>query len=111
MAFMLPYYEKTHYAIVANEHGETDTRPLPLDDLAEGESIESEHQGIIWRLSAPGYLDCTDWSSAESLDAAMLDCMETYDVCPYCGELLPEDDSTECEECGETFPVRKESAA
>lgn len=32
-------------------------------------------QGYKWRLSAPGFLDCTDWSFAESLHEAISDCL------------------------------------
>ena len=42
--------------------------------------------GYKWRLSAPGYLDCTDWSFAESLQEAISDCLGIH------GDSFDEDD-------------------
>ena len=113
-AFMLPYYEETSYSCVENARGESRIVPTDALELEPDEHVESESTGILWRLSAPGYLDCTEWTSAPSLEAAMLDCLETFAICPSCGEYTDESDeeeSAECLECGEPFPVRKEGGA
>ena len=34
--------------------------------------------GVFWRLSAPGYMDCTDWSFAETLREAVEDCQDMF---------------------------------
>lgn len=68
-AFMIPEYIETSYAIVSNARGESYSIPLPLPcELGLGEFVESEETGILWRLSAPGYMDCTEWSSGGSTD-------------------------------------------
>ena len=109
-AFMLPFYDETTYARVENARGESRIVPTDALELEPDEHVESESEGILWRLSAPGYMDCTEWSSAATLEDAMLDCLETYDVCPCCGEDTHESDeaeSADCLKCGEPFPVRK----
>jgi hypothetical protein len=34
--------------------------------------------GYAWRLSAPGYLDCTDWADADTLLDAVKDCLSVH---------------------------------
>lgn len=101
MSFMAPTIEHGQYYAIETTEG---TEIIPLDvcgivetsaDLAEylqGEPDEPEEQpaacsGWLWRMSAPGYLDCTDWSAAESEEQAARDCLEMYGN--DCGE--PED--------------------
>lgn len=54
-------------------------------------------EGFGARLSAPGYLDCTEWSVFETEEEAKTYLAETYDLCPDClGEL---DEDCVCHEC------------
>ena len=45
-------------------------------------------KGKIWaRLSAPGYLDCTDWlGPCETMNEAKAAIVAAFGVCPCCGE-------------------------
>lgn len=43
-----------------------------------GLPIENDSYTHAWRLSAPGYLDCTDWTPAQSLLEAISDCLGMY---------------------------------
>lgn len=101
MSFMKPDYIETDY-IVFNAG---DDFIIPADDYTDdmGEIMERGH-GVLWRLSAPGYMDCTDWSVEESMDEARSACMRAFDVCPECGADLPDDDRTDCAECETEFP-------
>lgn len=45
-----------------------------VDDILD----VSEVTGVFWRLSMPGYLDCTEWSFAEDLIGALIECMGMY---------------------------------
>lgn len=42
-----------------------------------GEAPEIE-SGWLWRLSAPGYMDCTDWCRADTREEAIRECLEMY---------------------------------
>ena len=77
------------------------------DPLActEGTKLYGTEEVTGWfaRLSAPGYLDCTDWIGPYATEwEAKADLLDTYDVCPECGGNLDEDGST-CAECGSDF--------
>lgn len=81
MAFMKPeVYEGQYYEVSAN-HGETHIVPFDvvgnmnqyaaLADYVEGEIDNPDDntelcRGWLCRLSAPGYLDCTEWSAFET---------------------------------------------
>jgi hypothetical protein len=51
-------------------------------------SIARQH-GWVGRMQAPGYLDCTDWESADS-EAELVEQLKEYHGCTECGEF--EDD-------------------
>lgn len=51
--------------------------------LDEGDKGETKFK---WRLSAPGYMDCTDWSVADDIFEAIRDCLGMY------GDSFDEDD-------------------
>ena len=38
----------------------------------------TKEKGFRWRLSAPGYLDCTEWTKARTIREAILDCSALY---------------------------------
>ena len=60
-----------------------------------------EHAGIQYaaRLSAPGYMDCTEWEGPFlSVHEAMVSLSDHFDLCEECGADLDED--YECPSCG-----------
>lgn len=70
-----------------------DVGPIPLDVFSltdylskDGDVVSIERASGWWsRLSAPGYLDCTDWQGPyTSADEALKDLAETHDICPEC---------------------------
>ena len=70
-----------------------DIGPVPVhafllaDYLSEdGDTVSIEKQSGWWsRLSAPGYLDCTDWQGPYATETeALEDLADTHDVCPEC---------------------------
>lgn len=82
--FMEPeWYEGDYYEVQA-DHGSTYIVPTDvcaakvhgdLQDYVEAKIDEPEkpvevQHGWLYRFSAPGYMDCTDWSVAESEEAA-----------------------------------------
>ena len=47
--------------------------PMPDPDA------EIEDPGIYWRLSAPGHMDCTEWSGPfETIEDAVADMLHVY---------------------------------
>ena len=46
-------------------------------DCVDVDSIQTESK-YRWRLSAPGFLDCTDWAVADSIAEAIDDCLGMY---------------------------------
>ena len=52
---------------------------------------ETHVSGFFYRLSAPGYTDCTDWSGPfATLAEAQADCERTFDCDPKTGDDLDE---------------------
>lgn len=81
------------YLVVTDTRGETTYLPADLfhgdpaeltpDDAAEyvdGEPAEVEvcRDGILWRMTAPGYMDATDWTPAGDGDEAEEDARNLY---------------------------------
>ena len=103
--FMQPSVEYGSWHVVETTHG---TYVVPAD-LCDGtvaevrEYVEGKPLGVEtrdgWgaRLSAPGYMDCTDWTLHESEGEARACLVETYDLCVSCGEDSPEGEL--CEAC------------
>jgi len=95
MAFMIPQYEHVHqwdqWSEVYTVSGEVLIAPfgvLPAEVVEESE-IESIRSALGWfcRLSAPGYMDCTDWSGPyETENEAREAIVEMYDVDPDSGD-------------------------
>ena len=100
MSFMEPRLIKTAYWEVETNEGSV---ALPIDvvdcddwkgdsdipverleeifgDYVSGQIEYAERYtiGYLWRLSANGYQDCTDWSAFDSPKQAYDDCMEMY---------------------------------
>ena len=74
MAHMEPQYHFGHYVAIETVNGETTY--LPPDvwedvgtdglDTPAGDVVVTEHKGVLSRLSAPGYMDCTSWTPYDS---------------------------------------------
>lgn len=94
MSFMEPEYEEDVPYVVTRDG-------IIPTDYYDGPESDVEERGVapvLWRLSASGYLDATDWTVSQSLDEARAECLSLYDVCPDCGEDAGEDGV--CEGCG-----------
>ena len=104
MAFMVPQYMESDSESVlrTDEHGESWAMPDgPPCDPEEGEADEELAAGWYYRLSAPGYLDKTDWTGPYDTEReAERACSEEDAICAHCGEDLPEDiDLILCDDC------------
>lgn len=77
MAFMEFEWEPAPY-IEAELGWESYFAPEYLADAPEGAETTRHETGGLWRLSAPGFLDCTDWTPAESEEAAREEAAELY---------------------------------
>lgn len=87
-AFMVPDYDRGVFVITADG-------AVPADCYCAGDHGDAEgvERGWFWRLSAPGYMDCTDWCGPfDTLEDAKADCRDTYDIDPDTGEDLPDED-------------------
>lgn len=64
-------------------------------------------EGYGARLSAPGYIDCTEWCVLENENEAREYLEEMYDICSYCGEEFSEENDTNtCHKCGRDYIVK-----
>lgn len=64
--------------------------PLP-EDTTGTEIIDA---GIFVRLSAPGYLDATDWDGPfEDISAAQQHISDTHSICAECGADMDEENT------------------
>lgn len=103
MPFMAPTTYDGPYSIVTEKTGESFIVPghVNFGGAEAGDATIIEHKdGLIWHLSADGYMDQTDWQEADSLEAARDYCESMYNVCFDCGEDLG--DSEACPTCNET---------
>ena len=94
--------EKTNWVLVADQYEENWVEKCYYsDDMGE---IVEEKTGYGARLSAPGYLDCTDWMVFDSIEEAQNYLHDTFhddhheDGCDACDKLL-EDGDCGCWEC------------
>lgn len=66
-----------------------------LRDYLEGDARDNEPElveGFFARLSAPGYMDCTEWAGPFSSETEARDYIKsTYDVDPETGDDLEEE--------------------
>ena len=104
MAYMVPQYMESDSESVlrTDKHGDSRAMPDgPPCDPEEGETDEELEAGWYYRLSAPGYLDKTDWTGPYDTERdAERACYEAHDICAHCGEDLPEDiDMILCDYC------------
>jgi hypothetical protein len=62
-----------------------------ISDYLDGKNIKSMTSlpfGVVWRLSADGYLDCTSWSYSPNIEEAKARCESEYQVDPNTGKSL-----------------------
>jgi hypothetical protein len=96
MAFMIPQYTNETFHAGDTAHGEHVAIPASVwgteANFAREARVLPESvatiRGKIWsRLSAPGYLDCTDWDGPfDTFALAKKSLAQTYDVDPETGE-------------------------
>lgn len=105
MAFMKPEITEDKMVLVETDAGDwlvpTDVYDpeKPLDCTEGSELYRTEHvSGWFARLSAPGFLDCTDWMGPfETEWEARAELSESFEVCAHCGNDL---DDAGCPDCG-----------
>jgi hypothetical protein len=92
MAFMEPQYSRGIWVCVVSPGISGEDHYMPAEDYEEdmGEVVETG-DGVLARLSAPGYLDCTDWTPFGTMEEARKGITEMYDVDPDTGDDLPEE--------------------
>jgi len=79
---------------------------MGIKDVSQYEVVE----GYGCRLTAPGFLDCTDWCVFDTVEECREYLQEAFEICSYCGEDMPEDDSNNCSNCnGEYYNSKKEN--
>lgn len=102
MPHMIPQYEHTTKWLLERPNGESEllhdihdaTDDILGDtEIGNGESYTITRQhGWFARLSAPGYLDCTDWAGPFSTEEEARDHIaDTYEVDPDTGDELEGD--------------------
>lgn len=110
MAHMTPHYENTTKWSLERPNGESErfdeleyaVNEIERDaaDIGNDESYTITcEKGWFARLSANGYMDCTDWGGPFSSEEAARDYIsDTYDVDPDTGEELEENAAIALEE-------------
>ena len=85
MAFMVPKYEQGTFYL-------TDDGPIPVDAGAPDDAYDVDTAtGWFCRLSAPGYMDATDWSGPYATEEEAREAIrEDHGACDRCGEDLLE---------------------
>lgn len=86
MSFMAPEIAEMEMFHI-ERNGETTLIPSDVFDFSDvcpliGESVEiTVNKGFYARLSASGFMDCTEWSGPYSSEAeALADLCDTYDI-------------------------------
>ena len=96
MAFMTPLYTNEPFVLMENQHGEGYAVPIYAEpDFAKEGFTTFDRVTGKWfcRLSANGYMDCTDWSGPFDTLAEARECIEIeYQVDPDTGDDLDETD-------------------
>jgi len=90
MAHMVPHYSDGPFVTYEDEQGDEYHCPKGLEP--PGSEATRAPRGWYWRLSAPGYMDCTDWMGPErTLTDAKRALLREYEVHPDTGDELPDD--------------------
>ena len=98
MAFMRPFYTSEDFHVGENKFGERVAIPADVYGTLERFATECEVSdpalisGKVWaRLSAPGYMDATDWDGPfSSVSEAREEISRTWDVDADTGDDLDE---------------------
>lgn len=96
MAFMVPEYFEGRMVLIPDRGGDSDDFPPDLlpEELASWREVDNARTESGWwcRLSAPGYLDCTDWTGPfASEEEARAHLRDTYEVDPDTGDDLDDE--------------------
>lgn len=80
---------------------------IELDDEATVEVLgDGEDRRVYgWRLSAPGYMDCTDWNVCSDLKEVRQELMEQHDIhwCEHCEDWVDRPFNEDDVEDGDDF--------
>jgi len=99
MAFMEPEYDDGAFERYESANGETFIVPAgtySASDIDDMDISLTEHTIGKWyyRLSASGYMDCTDWTGPFlTEEEARADLSDTYDCDPDTGDLLDDEET------------------
>lgn len=89
MAHMIPQYSDEAFVTIITPDEDEYTCPKGRDTADIGDVVVDAEPGWYCRLSAPGYLDCTEWSGPHaSLDEARDYISNEYNVDPDTGDAL-----------------------
>lgn len=96
MAFMIPAYTNDPFVSMHNaDTGEDCSVPADVENILTGDGWETFERitGKWWcRLSAPGYMDCTDWSGPyETVEEARAAIVEMFEVDPDSGDEIEQE--------------------
>jgi hypothetical protein len=89
MAFMIPVTQKFSHQEALEYTFEGD-RPIYCDE----DGLEPDVSGWYSRLSAPGYLDCTDWTGPFKTGQEAFDYIKELFEVDDNGDELPEEEPT-----------------
>jgi hypothetical protein len=96
MAFMEPEItEYQEWCVV--DFGHHEWQLVPSDYVTADMVVISREMGHGARLSAHGYMDCTEWGVYDTEEEARQGLAETYDLCPVC--LVELDEDYVCQDC------------
>lgn len=110
MTFMKPVYYEGAYSIIENTSGESWYVPEEIawkdaGDYCEGSPASlTIQEGVLWHLSAPGYMDQTAWTPADTIEEARKELSDQHEVCADCGEDYSEEwaeGAITCPDCSE----------
>ena len=93
MPHMQPEYTLGTFATLYDTRGDWQNT-VPAEYKRDVQTPETDttltqiETGWFWRLSAPGYMDCTEWDGPyEARELAVEACGETHEeICEHCGE-------------------------
>ena len=93
MAFMIPYYTNGPFVRMVDAYGESCACPADVAGLQECYEIEETYSGKWFcHLSAPGYMDATEWSGPfDTIAQARQYIVDTFEVDPDSGDELEEE--------------------
>jgi hypothetical protein len=94
MAFMVPFYTNEPFVRMTSGMGFDEfCCPADVSGMQKDCTIVERFEGKWFcRLSAPGYMDCTDWDGPYETEQEAREAIEsTYDVDPDTGDELGEE--------------------